>query len=262
MPMLTINGTLHGYDEAGNGEPLLLVHAGIADRRMWDDVWPTLTARHRVIRFDLRGYGETPLPDGRFTYAADAEALLAARGVERAHVVGISMGGGVALDLALAHPERVERLVLVAPVLPGWEWGAAMNAFDAAETAALERGDVAEASWVNVRFWVDGPRPPDVVDPALRRRVFEMQRRAFEADNPNAEAGWLIPNRRDRLGEVRAPTLIIVGELDQPDVAEMGNLMADAIPDARLVSMAGVAHLPPMEAPEDFARMVLRFLAG
>jgi pimeloyl-ACP methyl ester carboxylesterase len=263
MPTLTINQAPHAYDEAGEGSALLLLHAGIADRRMWDDAWPMLTPRHRVIRFDLRGYGETPLPDGPFVYAADAAALLGELGVQRAHVLGVSMGAGVALDLALARPEVVDRLVLVAPGLPGWKWSQGMDDFDEAETAALERGDLDEASWINVRHWVDGVgRPGGEADPSIRQRVFEMQKRAFEADNEAAEGGWLVSDRQSNLGEVRSPTLLVVGELDQPDFLAIGRRMAESIPDARLEVMPGVAHLPPMEAPDAFSRLVLDFLSG
>jgi pimeloyl-ACP methyl ester carboxylesterase len=261
MPTLTINGTPHAYEMAGQGSALLLLHAGIADRRMWDDVWPMLTAHHRCLRFDLRGYGDTPIPREPFAWTADTAALLRELGVQRAHVVGVSMGAGVAIDLALAHPDLVDRLVLVAPGLPGWEWSAAMDAFDAAETEAVERGDLEEASWINVRHWVDGVgRPGGQADASLRQRVFEMQKRAFEIDEPEAEGRWLVPDRGDHLGEIRSPTLLVVGELDQPDFAAIGRRMAEEIPGARLEMMPGVAHLPPMEAPEAFSRLVLDFL--
>lgn len=261
MPTLTINGVPHGYDEAGSGPAILLVHAGIADRRMWDDVVPELAARHRVIRHDLQGYGETPLPDGPFLYTADAEALLDALDVQRAHVVGVSMGAGVAMDLAMARPDRVDRLVLVAPGLGNWAWEPAMDAYDAAETAALERGDLDAASWLNVEFWVDGPsRSPEEVDPELRRRVFEMQRRAFEMDNDLAEGSWLVPDRAERLGELQAPTLVVVGELDQPDFRSIGEHLVEQAPNARLEVMPGTSHLPPMEVPDAFGRLVLAFL--
>lgn len=263
MPTLTVNGTPHAYDEAGEGSALLLLHAGIADRRMWDDAWPMLTARHRAIRFDLRGYGQTPLPDGPFVYAADAAALLGELGVQRAHVLGVSMGAGVALDLALAHPDLVDRLVLVAPGLPGWTWSQGMDDFDQAETAALEGGDLDEASWVNVRHWVDGVgRPGGEADASVRHRVFQMQKRAFQADNDAAEGGWLVADRGSKLGEVRSSTLLVVGELDQPDFRDIARHMAQRMPHARLEVMPGVAHLPPMEAPEEFSRLVLDFLAG
>jgi pimeloyl-ACP methyl ester carboxylesterase len=262
MPTQTINGVPYAYEAAGEGSALLLLHAGISDRRMWDDAWPVLTARHRVIRPDLRGYGDTPLPDGSFNWTADAAALLESLGVERAHVVGISMGAGVALDLALGRPALVDRLVLVAPGLSGWDYAPEMDRFDEEENAALERGDLDAASWLNVRFWVDGPhRTESVVDPRIRQLVYEMQKRAFEVDNDDAQLEWLVPDRGDRLGEVRAPTLVVAGELDQPDFVVIGRHMAERIPGARYELMRGVAHLPPMEAPDAFSRLVLDFLA-
>ncbi len=261
MPTLTVNGVPLAYDEAGRGEPLLLLHAGIVDRRMWDDVLPTFAARFRVVRFDLRGYGETPLPDGPFVYGADAAELLRLLGIERAHVVGVSMGGHVALDLALARPELVDGLVVVATGIGGWEFGPAMKAGWADEEAAIERGDLDEAAWINVRMWLDGPsRGPDEVDPALRRRVFEMQRRALDYENPAAEGGWLVPERHLKLGQIASPTLVAVGELDQPDFVRIARHVAEAIPGSRLQVLPGVAHLPPMEAPQDFASLVVEFL--
>jgi pimeloyl-ACP methyl ester carboxylesterase len=263
MPMQTVNGVSCAYEEAGAGSALLLLHAGIADRRMWDDAWPMLAARHRVIRPDLRGYGDTPLPDGTFSWTADAAVLLASLGVERASVVGISMGAGVALDLALGRPELVHRLVLVAPGLSGWDYAPEMDRFDEEENAALERGDLDGASWLNVRFWVDGPhRSESEVDATIRQRVFEMQKRAFEVDNHAADLDWLVPDRGSRLEEVRAPTLVVAGELDQPDFVVIGRHMAERIPDARYELMPGVAHLPPMEAPGAFSRLVLDFLGA
>ena len=128
MPTLPINGVDIAYDESGSGPPLLLIHAGIVDRRMWDDVLPAFAQGHRVVRFDLRGYGDTPLPSGEFAYGADVVALLAALDVERSSIIGVSMGGHVALDVAIAHPELVDRLVVLASGIDGWEHSAAMRA--------------------------------------------------------------------------------------------------------------------------------------
>jgi 3-oxoadipate enol-lactonase len=261
MPTLRVNGVDIAYDEAGAGPALLLLHAGIADRRMWDEVVPTLAERFRVVRCDLRGYGETPLPDGPFTYSVDAAGLLDAFDVERAHVVGVSMGGHVALDLALAHPAKVDRLVLVGSGIDGWEHDTGLEAAWAEEEAALERGDLDEAAWVNVRTWLDGPsRREEDIDPVLRRRVFEMQRLALDHENPEARGEWLTPSRRERLGDVRAPTLVLVGELDQASFGRIARFLAAEIPGARFEELQGVAHLAPMEDPIAFARVVLAFL--
>lgn len=251
------------YDEAGTGHPLLLVHAGIVDRRMWDPVWDALAARFRVIRPDLRGYGETPNPDGTYANWRDLADLLRAAGAMPAYVVGVSMGGSAALDLALAVPELVDRLVLVAPGLAGWDWSAGLRAAWDEEEAAWERGDLHEVAWVNVRTWLDGPsREPDAVAPGLRQAVFEMQRHALDLDNDAAVVEPMDPPARERLAEVRVPTLVMVGELDQPDMLRIGEHLAAEIAGARLVVMPGVAHLPPMEAPEEFVRVVGDFLGG
>jgi pimeloyl-ACP methyl ester carboxylesterase len=262
MPKIHVNGVDLAYDDEGGGAPVVLLHAGIADRTMWEDVTPMLAERFRVIRFDLRGYGETPLPDGPFVYAADAQGLLAGLGIDRAHLVGVSMGGHVALDLALAHPDVVDRLVLVGSGIDGWEHDAALVAAWDEEEAAFERGDLDEVAWINVRTWLDGPtRGEQDVPKALRRRVFEMQRAALDHENPEASGGWLSPSRRERLGDVAAPTLVLVGELDQRDFRRIGRFLAEEIPGARFEELPAVAHLPPLEHPEAFARTVIGFLA-
>ena len=256
-----MNGVDVAYDDSGEGPPLLLLHAGIADRTMWDDVTPMLAERFRVIAPDLRGYGKTPLPDGPFVYAADVAGLLEGLGIERALVVGVSLGGHVALDLALAHPGLVDRLVLVGAGIDGWEHEASLVAAWDEEAAAFERGDLDEVSWINVRTWLDGPtRGEGDVPKALRRRVFEMQRAALDHDNPAAEGGWLTPSRRARLGDVTQPTLVLVGALDQRDFRRIARLLAEDIPGAELNELPGVAHLPPLERPEAFVRRLLAFL--
>jgi 3-oxoadipate enol-lactonase len=261
MATLPLNGIELAYDEVGEGPPLLLLHAGIVDRRMWDDVVPAFAERFRVVRCDLRGYGETPLPAGPFSYAADAAGLLDALGVEGAHVVGVSLGGHVALDLALAHPSSVDRLVLAGSGIDGWEHDAELKAAWVEEEAAFERGDLDEAAWISVRTWLDSPtRDDQAVDPALRRRVFEMQRLALDHENPEAHGEWLTPSRRERLGDVSAPTLVLVGELDQPGFGRIARFLAAGIPGARFEELPGVAHLPPMEDPTGFARTAIAFL--
>lgn len=261
MATLRVNGVEMAYDRAGDGAPMVLLHAGIADRRMWDDVAPMLAEHFHVIACDLRGYGETPLPDGPFVYAADVAALLEGLGLERAHLVGVSMGGHVALDLALARPELVDRLVLVGAGIDGWEHDPALVAAWEEEEAAFESGDLDEVAWINVRTWLDGPtRNASGVPAALRRRVFEMQRDALDLENPAATGGWLTASRRARLGEVSAPTLVLVGALDQRDFRKIAHVLAAEIPRSRLEELPGVAHLPPLERPEAFARAVLEFL--
>src|SRR5262245_1533030 len=132
------------------GAPLLLLHAGVADRRMWEPILPRLERDRRVLAPDLRGYGERPLPQGPFSHVDDLVELLDAQRVRRAAVVGASFGGGVALDLALEHQDRVAALVLAAPALAGWDWSQETRAFGGREDELLEAGDVDGAVELNL----------------------------------------------------------------------------------------------------------------
>ena len=261
MPALTVGDTTIAYDAEGNGPPLLLLHAGIVDRRMWDPVWSELTGRFFAIRPDLRGFGQTPNPSGSHAHWRDAAALLRELGRGPADVIGISMGASAALELAISAPELVRRLVLIAPGLAGWDWRPELRAAWDSENAAYEAGQFDEVAWINVRTWLDGPhRGEDEVPRELRRAVFAMQRAAIDLENDDAKLETLTPPAGSRLGEVSVPTLVLVGNLDQPDMVHIARHMAVAMPDARLVVLTGVAHLPPMEAPSAFLQVVLPFL--
>lgn len=264
MPTVNLHGADIAYDEAGSGHPLLLVHAGIADRHMWDPVWEPLAERFRVIRPDLRGFGESPVATEQFTNWHDLARLTRALDAVPAHVIGVSLGGSASLDLALAEPYKVERLVLVAPGLAGWAWSDQLRADWDAEEAAWKRGDLDEVAWANVRTWVDGPLRGGEAAPELRQAVFNMYRPALELQKAEGavDSESLEPRAADRLAEVSAPTLVVVGELDQPDMMEIGVHLAASMPHARLVRMPGVAHVPPMESPDEFVRIVTEFLSS
>jgi pimeloyl-ACP methyl ester carboxylesterase len=249
---------------AGDGPEIVLLHEGICDSRMWDPQWETFTRSNRVLRFDFRGYGRSPLEPGRFASARDAIELLDHHGFERAALVGVSLGGRVALEIALAQPDRVAALVLVGSGLPGHEWSEELKATWAEEEAALHAGNLDEAVELALRTWVDGPRrKPDDVDADVRARVAEMQRRAFELWLPwedEAEEELLVEDVAQRLGEIRAPTLVLVGEEDVPDIQAIANRLASEIPGARRATIANAAHAPSMEKPREFEQLVLGFL--
>jgi 3-oxoadipate enol-lactonase len=255
------------YSEvAGDGPAVALVHEGICDSRMWDPQWETFTRDHRVLRYDLRGFGRSPLEAGRYAHAQDLIDVLDGHGFERTALVGGSLGGRVVLELALARPETVAALVLVAPGLPGHDWAEEMEAAWGEEEAALEAGDLDAAVEINLRTWVDGPRrSPDDVDPGVRSAVAEMQRRALELQLPfeeTAEEELLVPDLPQRLGEITAPTLLVVGEEDVPDMHAIADRLVSEIPGARRATIRGAAHVPSLERPAEFDELVLPFLAS
>lgn len=248
------------HDAAGSGPAVLLLHNGICDRRMWDRQMCTFAESYRVLRCDLPGFGDAPPVSGPFSRADEVMALLDHLAIDRAAVVGNSLGGRVAVDVCLAAPERVSALVLVAPGKPGWEWSAGVQESWRRESEAADRGDLDGAVEISLQLWLDGPRrPPGTVGGELRARVAQMQLRAYELELDVPDAG---PERRPEgsAADVRAPALILVGDLDVPDMTGIGQAYEREIPGARLVTMHGAAHLPSLELPEEFDRLVLDFL--
>jgi len=250
------------YEVAGEGHPLLLIHAGIADSRMWDEQFSVFAQHYRVIRYDMRGYGKTEVPAGPVSNHGDVANLLSHLYVEKAHILGISFGGLVALDFTLAYPEMVAALILVTPSVSGRLPAEREQQFIDEENAYLEKGNLAGATEVNLRMWVDGPkRTPEQVAPAVRERVRQMQMHAFSVPVPEeAEELLLSPPAYARLAEVHAPTLLLVGDADLPDRLTLTDELTSAIAGAQQVVIPGVAHMVSMEKPEEFNHIVLNFL--
>jgi pimeloyl-ACP methyl ester carboxylesterase len=252
-------------EQAGEGSPVVLVHAGIADSRMWEPQWETFSSRYRVLRYDIRGFGDSAAPRGSFSHARDLIELLERLRPGPAALIGVSMGGSVATEATIARPDLVSALVLVGSGLRGHEFSEETKAGWEEEEAAFERGDLDAAVETNLRMWVDGPhRSPGEVDPEVRRRVGEMQRRAFEvqqAADDDAELEELVVDVPSRLREITVPALILVGELDRPEMHEIADRLEAGIANTRRATIAGTAHVPSMERPEEFDELVLGFLA-
>jgi len=251
-------------EQAGAGSPVVLLHEGIGDSRMWEPQWVPYSERFRVVRYDMRGFGQSPPAVGTYSLSGDLVELLDALELGPAALVGMSLGGSVAMEATIARPDLVSKLVLVAPGLRGFEMNDETKAGWAEEEAALERGDDDAAVEINVRMWVDGPsRSPDQVDPELRRRIGEMQRRAIDVWRKAGEEGEHRPLAEgwgERLEEISVPTLVLVGELDRPEMLEIAEKLEAEIPNARREAIAGAAHVTNMERPEEFDRLVLEFL--
>lgn len=261
-----INGATLWYESIGDGYPLLLLHAGICDASMWDEHMEPLAARYRVIRFDMRGFGRSNLPDGPFAAHDDACALLANLGVGRAHVIGVSMGGTAALNLALAHPDCVSALILVSTTVGGFTYSGPPSWVDLVEEqieAAEAAGDMDRLNELEVCKWVDGAgRTPDQVDPRVRARVLAMNGNSITLENPRATPVGLIPPAVERLDKISVPTLVIVGDRDVPFTRASCAMLATSVGGARQVEMTGTAHLPCMERPSAFDAHVLDFLGS
>jgi 3-oxoadipate enol-lactonase len=252
------------YDVHGQGPAVALVHAGVADSRMWEPQLAAFSAEHTVLRVDLPGFGRSPFEVTEISNRGAVRDAIDGANIDRAAIVGVSLGGATALELALESPERVTALVLVGTGLAGHEWSDEVEAFGAEEDEALGRGDVEAAITANLQMWLAGPRRPlDVIDPSVRELVAEMQRDAFvlQKGHDDVRVVRLDPPPSQRLGEIRVPTLIVTGNEDVQDIHVIADKLGAEIPGAERATIADTAHLPNLERPEEFNRIVLAFLA-
>ena len=234
----------------GSGPAVVLLHAGVADLRMWDVQVSELVPGHSVVRCDLRGYGHTPLePGASYSDAEDVLALLDELGLERYSLVGSSYGGYVALQVAAAAPERVDRLVLLAAPAELEEPDDSLRAFWRQEGGLAEAGDLDGATDLNVATWLG----PDATDDArdlvwrMQRGVFELQEAAGEVDNRELPVD---------LARITAPATVVVGEHDFTFFRATARALAAGLPHADLVELPWAGHLPSLERPLETAHLV------
>ena len=254
---ITVPGGRIFYETAGSGDPVVLIHGGFGDRRMWDPQVAALARTHRVIRYDHRGFGRSSRPAGPYSPTRDLITLLDSLAIPKAHIVGNSMGGGVALDFAVQHPTRVNKVVVIASGANGYPYDdadfAAMRAvFKAGETSV----DRAAEMWLkDPMIAVSSAKPLSAA--LVRRMVFDNRSVFGMADWP-----WetLTPAAYERLGELRMPVLVIIGDRDIPAVQRAADATVRRIRGARIFRMPNADHLPQLVHPDMFNRRLLAFL--
>jgi len=257
-----VKGARIYYRMAGQGKTVVLMHAGIADSRMWEPQFDLFARHFRVIAYDLRGYGKTEMPPGYYAHHQDLFGLLNYLGIPRASLVGVSMGGGKAINFAIEYPGMVEKLVLVASGMEGYEFkdSATVEQWPAIENA-IERSDYLTAANLEIKMWVVGPRRTiDQVDPGVLQLVKDMLLPTYATPPERGIEDRLEPAASNRLWEVRAPTLVVIGDQDVPDILSISKVLVAGIQGAQRVTITGAAHLPNLEKPEEFNRVVLNFL--
>ena len=256
-----VNGTHLFYEAAGRGPVVVLLHAGNLDRRVWDTQFLPLAQEHRVIRYDLRGYGKSGPADAPFQHHEDLRALLGALHVRRASVVGLSGGGRIAIDFALTYPEVVDRLVLAAPGLSGWQYSKSDTAYFPEARRARDRGDTAGLglAWLGSAYMRPAMEHPELV-PRLREMA---------AANGGNWMGLLRHGDLERVADppalhrtamLRAPTLLVVGTRDVPDIQAIADTLSAHVRGLRREAFEGAGHLVNMEQPQRFTALVRDFL--
>lgn len=267
MAELEVPGATIRYDVAGDeaAPAVLFVHAGVATRAMWDPQFADLASDHRVIRYDTRGYGESPGTDAPFADRADLVAVLDAAGAATATVVGASRGGRIAIDAALDAPGRVVGLVTVGSTPSGQHAGDASDRereMVAAMEAASAAGQYEALVELEVAYWDLGPtRDVDDVDPAFLARAIELNVGAAHWDFAGLDQP-LQPAAVSRLGELDIPALVVVGDHDESDSRAGYDLLLAGLPRAEGFRFPDSAHLPSVEHPERFTTRLREFLAA
>lgn len=259
-----INGARLYYELAGNGPTLMMIHAGVADSRQWNNEFRYFASRHRVVRYDLRGYGRSEPVDGDFSHLQDLVALLDTVALlGHAVLIGCSMGGGLALDFALLHPQRVLALVLVGAGPRGLKLDVPSPPQQREADLAYEAGDLDRLAELETQIWFDGMgRSPQQVDQPMRRLAYDMNRNALALDA--RKLGKRLPDSdtpaSERLHELNLPVLIIVGEHDTPFILAAADFMEQRLPSARQVMIADTAHMANLDHPKEFRDIVTQFL--
>ena len=253
-----VNNTRLYFERAGSGPPVVLLHGGNLDSRMWDGQFVPLSQRFTVIRHDIRPYGRSALSEKGFSSVDDLRGLLDHLGIARASLVGLSLGGRIAIDFTLAYPDRVDKLVLMGPGLTGYQF---KMESDQHMKRAIDRAVAGDAR-AAMDLWLEHPMmQPAMAKPALAARIREIAKdnlRIWERLSVGERLSN--PPAIQRLSEIRKPTLLIVGEKDVPDIQAIVKLLQAGIAGSRVEVIPGAGHMPNMEAPERVNQLLNAFL--
>jgi 3-oxoadipate enol-lactonase len=254
------------FETTGAGPDLVFVHAGVSDSRMWDAQFEAFAGKFRLTRYDHRGFGKSAMPDEAYTLRGDLLSVVRHAGIGRAVFVGCSMGGATVVDFALEHPEMVKAIVLVGSGVSGLNDPKELSADSIkhwTEFLTLVRDkDVERAREMDAKYWIDGPsRDASRIGVAYRTRARQLHRENFSLDRFAHQEAPLKPPAIGRLGEIGAPTLVVIGDSDSEDLVKLADRLAAEIPKATLVTIKNAAHLPSLEHPEQFNGILRNFLA-
>ncbi len=262
-----INNARLYFEFAGRGTPFVMIHAGIADCRMWEEEFAHFAKSHQVLRFDMRGYGKSMPVAGEFNIQDDLRALLAFLDIGPPVILmGCSIGAGLAIDYALTHPDEVQSLILVGGEPAGFEadveWPEELFA---QSEQAFKSGDADRVAEIDMKIWFDGfGRSTENLNQVARKRAYDMAR--LVAEHEIKDIGSHVrktfeTQAVDRLAELKMPSLVIIGENDLPVLKLAADYLSTHIPDATRALISDAAHLPNMERPEQFRAIVEDFLS-
>lgn len=267
MGFAEVSGTRLAYEHAGEGHPLVLIHGALVNRHLWDEQFDVFAQHYQVIRYDMRGFGDSALITNStppYSSSSDLYHLLRFLQIEKASVMGLSAGGALAIDFTIEHPEMVEALIPVAAGLMGYESASSEDLWPQI-AGLLQQGRLADAVELTLRHWTDGPeRTPEQVNAQARERVREMTTANYQLPNDPDKfmPQPMQPPASQRLAEITAPTLVIYGDEDVKEVIEIAGILETDIKGAKKAMIPDTAHHLNLEQPARFNQIVLDFLAS
>ena len=253
----TVNGTRLHYEVAGSGHTVILVHGFSVDTRMWDNQFELLAQSYRVIRYDMRGFGESDLPDDKpYDPCVDLLALMDYLGIDKASLVGLSLGGWVVLDFAVAYPQRVHTLVAADAAVMGFEWKNGRPSTMPVEVAQSRGVEAAKQFWMSSPLFTAALRHPRVLR-RLDEMVSDYSGWHWTHENPQilADEPTILS-----LKEIQCPALVLVGEHDTEDFRQIAQVLSNEIPNTQHFVIEDAGHMSNMENPRRFNELLLEFL--
>ncbi|WP_413308126.1 alpha/beta hydrolase [Bacillus sp. 1P10SD] len=257
-----INGATIYYEVKGEGRPVLLLHGFPLDSRMWDDQFEELSKYYQVIRFDYAGCGKSSHHDEDYSLVEDAKSILTFLGVEKTNLVGLSVGGNLAMDFTLAYPEMVDKLIVASSGLLGWsDYSQERQNYNKEVNELFQKESLEAAVKLMCKAWVAGPfRSIDVIHPTLIEKYSAMLSGNLTSDSGKGK--MILPETKtmELVGNISVPTLIISPDIDFPDFSAISEFLHEKITDSQLVVIPGTAHMINMERPLEFNQLVVEFL--
>ncbi|AYC28447.1 alpha/beta fold hydrolase [Paenisporosarcina cavernae] len=248
------------YEVKGAGENVFMIHAGIADSRMWDAEFEELTKNYRVARIDIPGFGDSDFLRGAFSFTKVFQEVLDFLQMEKVHIIAASYGGKLAIDFCLEHSARCKSLVLISPALSGWEHSEFLQNYGAKEDQLLEEGRLEEAALLNYETWIVRGREKQEVSENLQKLILEMQMTAFLKEEPTRIDLIRAEDHVNKLGKLSLQVLVLIGELDVPDFQEIADFICEEAPNAAKIMVPNAAHLANLEAPTFVLQTIKTFL--
>ncbi|MED1791632.1 alpha/beta hydrolase [Brevibacillus nitrificans] len=258
---ITCHGAQIFYEMAGSGETIVFVHGFPLDSRMWEPQMAVLSSQYRVLRFDMRGMGQSANPGGSYTLYEDLHDLLQQLNIPRASLVGASFGSYACIEFALAYPELVDRLILLCPggfLPPSDEWQQKLQ--DMQEQ--LQKGNLEEALDITLHITLDGFHQQSGRVQSRRQWLSDIYREIYTRPTVTGMPTWLEPDPRSRLSEVSAPALIVSGELDHADFLLTAESLVNQISDVQQIFLKNSAHFPNIDSPQEVNALIHSFISG